>query len=79
VLDLSRARLGSVVTSDGVVVIGASRPARHGAVGQAKGHPGTYHVLAIYHPGTDCLPEESSRQIVAVSNLQRLEITEPVV
>jgi hypothetical protein len=38
--------------------------------------PGTYHVLAVYHPGTG-LPEGSSYPIVAVSDVGRLEITEP--
>lgn len=38
--------------------------------------PGTYYVLAVYHPGTDRLPERSSYPVAAVSNVARLELAE---
>ena len=38
--------------------------------------PGTYYVLAVYHPGTDRLPERSSYPLVAVSNVARLELAD---
>jgi hypothetical protein len=37
--------------------------------------PGRYHVLAVYHPGTDRLPDRSAYPVVAVSNVVALEIT----
>src|SRR2546427_8409686 len=39
--------------------------------------PGVYYALAVYHPGTERLPELSSYPIVAVSDVVRLEIVEP--
>lgn len=41
--------------------------------------PGIYYVLAVYHPGTDRLPDRSSYPVVAVSNVAQIEIagTEP--
>jgi hypothetical protein len=38
--------------------------------------PGAYHVLAVYHPGTHRLPEESSYPAVALSDVVPLEIVE---
>lgn len=38
--------------------------------------PGEYHALAVYHPGTDRLPEQSSYPVVAVSEVVPLEIVE---
>jgi hypothetical protein len=37
---------------------------------------GTYYVIAVYHPGTDRLPDRSSYPLVAVSNVARLELAE---
>jgi hypothetical protein len=39
--------------------------------------PGTYHVLAVYHPGTERLPERSTYPTVAVSEVVPLEVAEP--
>lgn len=36
--------------------------------------PGAYHVLAVYHPGTHRLPEESSYPLVVVSEVVPLEV-----
>ena len=35
---------------------------------------GAYFVLAIYHPGTEQLPEKSSYPIVAASNVVKLDV-----
>lgn len=36
--------------------------------------PGTYHVVALYHPGTDRLPEQSDYPIAVASNVARLVV-----
>lgn len=36
--------------------------------------PGNYYVLAVYHPGTDRLPDRSAYPVVTVSNVVQLEI-----
>jgi hypothetical protein len=41
---------------------------------QYRLEPGAYHVLAVYHPGTHRLPEESSYPLVAVSEVVPLEV-----
>ncbi|MDP8969064.1 MAG: hypothetical protein M3N52_00840 [Actinomycetota bacterium] len=36
--------------------------------------PGTYHVVALYHPGTDRLPEQSDYPVTVASNVARIEV-----
>jgi hypothetical protein len=38
--------------------------------------PGAYFVVAVYHPGTDRLPERSEYPTAASSNVVRLEVRE---
>jgi hypothetical protein len=37
--------------------------------------PGSYHVLAVYHPRADRPGEADASPVVAVSNVERVEIT----
>jgi hypothetical protein len=39
-----------------------------------KLNPGAYYVVAVYHPGTSRLPQDSEYPIMAVSNVARLII-----